>query len=562
VRAHLASCGVLLAAIAACSGRSASNPEFDWFEYTGRDTTSASSLTTGQYRNPILAGFYPDPSVVRVEEDYYLVTSSFAYFPGVPIFHSRDLVHWTQIGHVLDRPSQLNLDSAGVSRGIFAPTIEYHNGTFYVVTTLVDRGGNFLVTATDPRGPWSDPVWLPEVDGIDPSIFFENDSIAWVLNNGPPIGEPLYQGHRAIWIQQFDVRNKRLTGPRSVIVNGGVDLDTKPIWIEGPHLFTKEGWYYLLCAEGGTAEQHSEVVFRAKSPRGPFVPFRGNPILTQRHLPADRPNPITSTGHADLVETPDGWWAVFLGVRPYEGEHYNIGRETFLLPVKWEDGWPVILPKTETVPLVSRAPPLSVNDAPFPTSGSFTLRDEFTDSTLAPYWALLRTPREQWHRVKDGRLTIQARSPDLASVLQPSFIGRRQQHLVADATVSMRYLPAGMGDQSGITAFHDENHHFLLSIARTTQGTVVRLEAKSDTAPARVLAETPVRISGRKPILLRISARGRWYGFAFATSPDEWQTLKSDVDGTTLSTKVAGGFVGTWFGMFARSSSPQPLPPS
>ena len=268
----------------------------------------------------MLAGFYPDPSIVRVEDDYYLVTSSFAYFPGVPIFHSRDLVHWTQIGHVLDRPSQLNLDSAGVSRGIFAPTIEYHNGTFYLLTTLVDRGGNFLVTATDPRGPWSDPVWLPEVDGIDPSIFFENDSVAWVLNNGPPIGEPLYQGHRAIWIQQFDVRNKRLTGPRSVIVNGGVDLAAKPIWIEGPHLFRKDGWYYLLCAEGGTAEQHSEVVFRAKSPRGPFVPFRGNPILTQRHLPADRPNPVTSTGHADLVETPDGWWAVFLGVRPYEGD--------------------------------------------------------------------------------------------------------------------------------------------------------------------------------------------------------------------------------------------------
>ena len=289
------------------------------------------------------------------------------------------------------------------------------------------------------------------------------------------------------------------------------------------------------------------------------MPFRGNPILTQRHLPADRPFPITSTGHADFVETPAGMVGGVPRRASVRGRHYNIGRETFLLPVKWEDGWPMILPKTETVPLVATAPRLPASDAPFPTTGSFTLRDEFNDSTLAPYWAFLRTPREQWHRVKDGRLTIQARSPDLTSVLQPSFIGRRQQHLVADATISMRYEPDSAGDQAGITAFHDDNHHFLLSIARTAQGTVVRLEAKSDTAPARVLAETPVRASGRKPIFLRISARGRWYSFAFATSPDEWKTLQADVDGTTLSTKVAGGFVGTWFGMFARSSSPQPL---
>ena len=209
-----------------------SNPRFDWFEYRGDDSVyTLNRAGPNDYYNPILAGFYPDPTIIRVGDDYYVATSSFAYFPGVPIFHSRDLINWTQIGHILDRPSQLNVDSAGVSRGIFAPALSYHDGTFYMITTLIDRGGNFYVTAKNPAGPWSDPVWLSEIDGIDPSFFFDDDGKSYVLNNGPPVGEPLYEGHRAIWIQQYDFTTKRLVGSRSVLVNGGVDLAKRPIWI-------------------------------------------------------------------------------------------------------------------------------------------------------------------------------------------------------------------------------------------------------------------------------------------------------------------------------------------
>ena len=305
---------------------------FEWFEYVGKDPLSDAPLDLGSYRNPILPGFYPDPSLCRAGDDYYLVNSSFAYFPGVPLFHSRDLVHWTQVGHVLTRPSQLNLDGLQVSQGIFAPALRQHAGTFYVITTLVGAGGNFFVTAADPAGPWSDPVFLPEIDGIDPSFFFDDDGHAYVVNNGPPTdGRGLYSGHRAIWIQEFDLKGQRLTGPRKVLVDGGVDLSKHPIWIEGPHVFRRNGWYYLIAAEGGTAEDHSEVVFRSRAARGPYVPWDKNPILTQRTLDPARPDPVTSTGHADFVETPDGaWWAVFLGCRPYEGGRlYNTGRETF-----------------------------------------------------------------------------------------------------------------------------------------------------------------------------------------------------------------------------------------
>ena len=307
---------------------------FDWFDYSGHDPVYR-TVPSGpkDYLNPILSGFYPDPSIVRVGDDYYLVNSTFAYFPGIPVFHSRDLVDWTQIGNAIDRPTQLNFDGLGISRGVFAPAIDYHAGTFYIITTCVDCGGNFLITATNPAGPWSDPVWLG-FDGIDPSLFFGRDGKAYILNNGPPVGAPLYDGHRAIWMQQFDRATNKLIGPRSMIVNGGTDIRKKPIWIEGPHLFQHHGKYYLICAEGGTGYDHSEVVFRSDKVFGPYASYKGNPILTQRTLDPSRPFPVTSTGHAQFVRTQESqWWAVFLGVRPYADDSYNTGRETFLLPV-------------------------------------------------------------------------------------------------------------------------------------------------------------------------------------------------------------------------------------
>ena len=176
---------------------------FNWFEYTGHDRVFDQPLPAGGYRNPVVAGFYPDPSITRVGDTFYLVNSTFTYFPGIPVFRSDDLVHWQQIGNVIDRPPGFSFDGLGVSRGMFAPTIRFHNGLFYVVCTSVDAGGNFLSVAKDPAGPWSDPIWLKEVDGIDPSLFFDDDGKAYLLNNGPPVGPPKYAGHRAIWIQEF-----------------------------------------------------------------------------------------------------------------------------------------------------------------------------------------------------------------------------------------------------------------------------------------------------------------------------------------------------------------------
>lgn len=528
------------------------NPRFDWFEYVGNDAVyNQQARTDSQYYNPILTGFYPDPSIARAGDDYYLVTSSFSYFPGVPIFHSKDLVNWTQIGHVLDRPSQLNIVDQRMSRGVFAPTIRYHDGTFYMINTLVDAGGNFIVTATDPAGPWSDPILLG-FDGIDPSMFFDDDGKVYVTNNGPPDYEPLYNGHRAIWIQEFDPEAQEMVGPRTVIVDGGVDLSQEPIWIEAPHIFKVDGTYYLICAEGGTGYNHSEVVFKSDNATGPYVPYENNPILTQRHLDPSRPHPITTTGHADFVQLPNGdWWAVFLGTRPYEGDFYNTGRETFLLPVRWENGWPHMLEGEATVPYVLDKPALPPQPAAsIPHSGNFTIRDDFDGPELPIYWDFIRTPREVWYdfTTSPGSVTLRARPAAIDGFSQPSYIGRRQQHLTATASTAMTYRPEQPGDKAGMAAFQNDNYFYLLAVTLVDGRPVVQLEKKAGEAPAEVIASAPV---DSETVFLKIDAEGDTYHFSYGTTPDDWTLLHGDADGKILSTQTAGGFIGAYFGLYA-----------
>jgi len=528
---------------------------FDWFEYQGKDDWFDVAAGENSYRNPVLAGFYPDPSIVRANDAYYLVTSTFAWFPGVPVFRSTDLVNWTQIGHVLDRPSLLPVDGVGVSRGVFAPTIRHHDGVFYMITTLVDAGGNFYVTATDPAGPWSEPVWLPEVDGIDPSIFFDNDGRAYITNNGSPNYKPLYNGHRAIWIQELDVASGKTIGPRTQIIDGGVDLSTQPIWVEAPHIFHVDDWYYLIAAEGGTEFNHSEVVFRSRDITGPYEPGPVNPILTQRTLDPERPFPVIATGHADFVQTPGGeWWAVFLACRPYEEILYNTGRETFMHPVTWQDGWPMILDPTLPVPPVLSSPGLPASaTAKVPRNGNFTWRDEFDDQDLALVWNSLRAPAHEWLDLaaKPGSVTITAQTEPLSGSGTPAYLARRQQHATFTASTSLQ-LPGNDQVSAGMAAFQNENHNFFLGVRRTEGKWTAFLEHAAGGEP-EVIAQSGFDPEASNSVTLRIEGAGRPYTFSYSVSPGEWHVLAESVDGSILSTDVAGGFVGSYVGMYVRT---------
>jgi alpha-N-arabinofuranosidase len=497
------------------------------------------------YRNPILPGFYPDPSICRVGEDFFLVNSSFAYFPGIPIHHSRDLVNWEQIGNALDRPSQLPLEGAGASRGIFAPTIRCHAGRFYIVCTNVDRGGSFAVTAEDPAGPWSEPAWLPDAPGIDPSLFFDDaggdgESRAWYCGTRPsPEGER-YPGNWEIWLQEFDPVSLSLLGHARGLWRGAL-LDCA--WPEGPHIYRREGWYYLMIAEGGTSLCHAVSVARSRDLAGPWESNPSNPILTHRHLGKDYP--IVNVGHGDLVDDSRGdWWMVHLASRPYGGLYHNMGRETFLVPVVWEDEWPLPSPGSGRVEEHYPLPRLPRFDTePIPAC------ENFEGSVLAPCWLSLRGPAAGFSSLAErpGFLRLRALAGTLRDKTAVSYVGRRQRDMSFCARTAMEFSPAREGEAAGLALFQSEDYQYRLELTLSHNVQILRLVA-AEGGKDRVVAE---RAFGGPRIVLCVEAQGQDLSFHFGPTPGVLELLASGVDGRLLSTERALGFVGTTIGMFA-----------
>ena len=515
----------------------------------------ASAAQSIELVNPILSGFYPDPSIVKVGPDYYLVNSTFSYFPGIPVMHSKDLKNWKQVGNVISRPSQMNFLGSRMTRGLFAPAIDHHNGTFYITCTMVDHGGNFVMTAKNPAGPWSNPTFLPEVHGIDPSLFFEGDK-AYVVYNSDPPGTPLYDGHRSIKSLELDPNTLKTVGEAKVLVNGGVDITKKPVWIEGPHIMKARDWYYLYAAEGGTSVNHTEVVFRSKSALGPFVPYENNPILSQRELPRDRKNPITSAGHAQFVEGPDGQtYAVFLAVRPYEGNYYNTGRETFITPVVWKNDWPVMNTGPNGAQYSYRANfPEVKQPGALPQSGNFAYTLTF-EKQLDPALLFLRTvDSTNFSLSKAKGLTLKLKPETCAELGSPAFIGKRQQHMYGSAEIELNFAAKAANETAGLVAFQDEKHFYYLCKSTEDGKPVVQLfKSTTDPKAPELLAKAPLQAAAGK-IMLRINADGDTYSFRFSEDGKTYNVLRDKVDARFLSTQTTGGFIGCLYGMYATSA--------
>jgi len=544
------------------------SPLFSNFTYQGNDKNYANNpLNSDEFYTPILQGCYPDPAITRKGDDYYMVCSSFAMFPGVPVFHSKDLVNWTDLGGVLNDVTQFNPHDTGISQGVYAPGITYnpHNDTFYMIVTAFSGGlNNIIVKTKDPMKGWGNPIKLG-FGGIDPAIFFDDNGKGYIVHNdAPDNGKEIYDGHRVIKIWDYDVENdKVIPGTDKIIVDGGVDLAKKPIWIEAPHLYKKDGKYFLMCAEGGTGGWHSEVIFKSDSPKGPFIPAPCNPILTQRYFEKDRKNKVDWAGHADLVKGPgDKYYGVFLAVRPNEKNRVNTGRETFILPVDWSGEFPVfengLIPLEPKIKMPQGATENKTGKEGFFPNGNFTFNDNFTSSKLDYRWIGLRGPREKFITTSKKGLQINPFDTNIKEMKPTSTLFYRQQHNSFTLTTTIDYKPKSDKDLAGVVALQNEGSNYVFGITMKDKDYYVLLQKNQKTRRDAAINSTIVasaKIDVKKLVQLQIKANGDEYVFSYSINGVDFVPVGGTVSGNILSTDVAGGFTGCLLGLYATSSN-------
>ncbi|MDE7298171.1 MAG: glycoside hydrolase family 43 protein [Lachnospiraceae bacterium] len=529
-------------------------------------------------KNPILSGFYPDPSICRVGDSYYIVNSTFAYFPGVPVFESRDLQHFHQIGNVLTRDSQLPLGDSRMSQGIFAPTIRFHEGVFYMITTNVSHGGNFIVTAENPAGPWSEPHYLKGAEGIDPSLFFDDDGKCYYIGTRPNPDGVRYNGDWYIYIQELDLDNFCLVGDYTLAWKGAM-RDAE--WPEGPHLYKKDGYYYIMHAEGGTGPAHAVCVARSRDIVGPYVGNFNNPILTHRHL--GKNYPIRYVGHADLVDTPDGeWYMVMLASRPCEW-YTGLGRETFLAKVTWEDGWPVV---NDGVGILNEFQQVGLPEVcELPENSCYT----FHTRTLDPHFVTVRNPKPDMYELAgNGSLILKTSPETITEKTNASYLGIRQKSYHYTVRTELRFRPED-AEEAGLVLLQSEEASVRFVVAASKGQTVLRIVSFGDrlSGESGEGAGSEESLSGKsgganesgslpeesalperfgeiraekaltqktETLTLAVMQNGQQLTFWYAQEDGRFERLGPAMDARFLSTEAAGGFVGNTVGMYTSSN--------
>lgn len=480
------------------------------------------------YQNPILPGFHPDPSICRVGDDFYLVNSSFEYFPGIPLYHSRDLIHWEQIGHCLTRNSQVTLAQGAPNRaGIYAPTIRYHNGTFYCIVTSVGGGENFFVTTDDIYGEWSEPVMLPDFQGIDPSLFFDDD------------GKVYYSGtDRSIYVCEIDLKTGKPIGEKHYVWGGTGGNNP-----EGPHLYKIDGMYYLMIAEGGTELNHAVTIARSQTVFGEYESCPHNPILTNRGVDL----PVKAVGHADLVEDKNGrWWAVCLGNRPIAYPFLHIlGRETFLTPVTWKDGWPMMGEDGhihEEMEAGENSITVWEPDGYRPGSD---MTDLFQGKILHPSWNLIYNPAEGLIVLDEEGLMLCGNEVSIWEDRPKALLCRRQEHFAFCAETALKFLPMNDLEEAGMSIYLNNRHHY--EIARTMMSEegclIVRRQIGSLKAIEKVIPYE------KDQVTLRLTGTREAYTFSFGV--DGIFTEIGSGETAYLSTEVGGCFTGNYIALYA-----------
>lgn len=522
---------------------------------------SAQDLT---FSNPIFGGGYPDPSICRVGDDFYIVNSSFEYYPGLPIHHSKDLVNWELVSYGLHRPDQcngeMNLVDVQQRGGIHAPTIRHHDGTFYIITTNVyspidktqpTKFINFIITAQNIKGPWSEPHILEGAPGIDPDIYFDDDGTCWYLGTHAP-EKPNYNGEGEIWLQKIDLEKWELAGERYYLWRGACG----GTWAEGPHVYKKDGRYYLLIAEGGTHYNHGVMVAVSDDITGPYISNARNPILTTRHLSYDYW--VNSTGHADMVELEDGrWYMVCLGIRGDIERRSNMGRETHLVPVQWErepfewkeikHDWPVCAPETGRV---ERFNPLPFEDKPQFRNDAYV--DHFDTKELGLEWNFRRVPLDDVYSLNanKGHLRLNLKPEVFKLRGRCSLTGVRQTETDFEYKAKMNFETSKNQEEAGISLFTQDDNYINLTIKNEGSSKVLQLIIKEREKEA-VIAKTEVLKNYHGEIVFKVTSRNGKYNYSY--SMDGEQSFL-DFAETSSNLILCRGYTGAYCGLYVSSN--------
>ncbi|MBA1434066.1 glycoside hydrolase family 43 protein [Bombilactobacillus bombi] len=486
-----------------------------------------------KYNNPIIKGFYPDPSICKFNGKYYLVTSSFEYFPGIPIFESTDLVNWEQIGHCLTRKSQLDLTNSPTSSGIFAPTIRTDGKFLYVIATNRTIKKNFIVKTDDPYlNKWSDPIFISNWDGIDPSLFFDNDGKVYIQGNAYKSDEQL-----GIYEAQIDISNGKLLTPRKLICKGSGGKAP-----EAPHIFKKDNFYYLSIAEGGTEYGHMVTIFRSKSIFGPYEPCSDNPILTNRSTS----NKIQCVGHADIFEDYEhNWWAVCLGIR-VSGHHayyHHLGRETFLAPIKWNfDGWPKV--NIDGHLNVEMSGPLRNMQQ----QNNDLICDFSKLESIPKRFVYLRNPDNTSYKlIKNKGLMLYGANSSLNEVKPITLLGLRQSDFKVKYKVKIYFNKNSTNLRFGLSAFMSKEYHYDLLVDLFLNE--ISLIARIGNINCKI---SYLSLSSNNFIELEIDADSDYYYFYFYKN--DKKIFMDKLECKFLASEVSATFTGTMLSVFSLSN--------
>lgn len=524
----------------------------------------------GYFINPIIPGAHPDPSICRVGDDYYIVNSSFEFFPGLPVHHSKDLVNWDLIGYGLHREDQcngeMNLIDVQSDGGIHAPTIRHHNGTFYIITTNVYNRGdgtpgkmvNFIITAKNAAGPWSEPHIIKGAPGIDPDLFFDDNGKVYFTGTHSP-GDMNKNGIGEIWIQELDIKAWKLEGERLTIWDGVFGCCT-----EGPHIYKENGLYYLMVAEGGTGKNHAVMIAASEEIFGPYLENPRNPILTTRHL--TNKYFVNSTGHADLVQLPDGrWYMVSLGKRNDLNGDSNMGRETYLMPVTWEPAivkweqvsdtrwepveylWPVVSPQTGRV---ERHELLPFDDRRQYRNDLFY--DDFDLNTLDLEWNFVRVPKKGTYSISEnpGYLRVYAKPNIIEDRKQFSLIGFRQKESDFEYEVKMKFIPSKDKVESGVILYQKEYNYLTSTVYKENRK--LYLHVKLSERHKKPVTLKKIRLNNYKDqIIFKIISRNDKYNLYYSldngTSFENYAKTKAEA-------MLSRNYTGAYLGMYATSN--------